>query len=44
MAEPILFVLMALGSLAGAVTVVAARNPVYSAMGLLGALFSVAVL
>ncbi len=44
MAEPILFVLMALGSLAGAVTVVAARNPVYSAMGLLGTLFSVAVL
>ncbi|MEE8376470.1 MAG: NADH-quinone oxidoreductase subunit J [Acidimicrobiia bacterium] len=44
MAEPILFVLMALGSLTGAVTVVAARNPVYSAMGLLGTLFSVAVL
>jgi len=44
MAEPILFVLMSLGALAGAVTVVAARNPVYSAMGLLGTLFSVAIL
>ena len=44
MVEPILFVLMSLAALAGAVTVVAARNPVYSAMGLLGTLFSVAVL
>lgn len=44
MVEPILFVLMSLGALAGAVTVVAARNPVHSAMGLLGTLFSVAVL
>lgn len=44
MAEPILFTLMAVGALAGAVTVVAARNPVYSAIGLLGTLFSVAVL
>ncbi len=44
MVEPIVFVLMSLGALAGAVTVVAARNPVYSAMGLLGTLFSVAVL
>jgi NADH-quinone oxidoreductase subunit J len=44
MAEPVLFVLMAAGALAGAVTVVLARNPVYSAMGLLGTLFSVAVL
>lgn len=44
MAEPILFVLMSIGALAGAVTVVVARNPVYSAMGLLGTLFSVAVL
>lgn len=44
MAEPILFVLMTLGALVGAVTVVAARNPVYSTMGLLGTLFSVAVL
>ncbi len=44
MAEPILFILMAVGALAGAITVVAARNPVYSAMGLLGTLFSIAVL
>jgi NADH-quinone oxidoreductase subunit J len=42
--EPILFGLMAVGALAGAVTVVLARNPVYSAMGLLGTLFSVAIL
>lgn len=44
MAEPILFVLLSIGALTGAVTVVAARNPVYSAMGLLATLFSVAVL
>jgi len=44
MAEPILFVLMGITALAGAVTVVVARNPVFSAMGLLGTLFSVAVL
>lgn len=44
MAEALLFVVMGLGALAGAVTVVVARNPVYSAMGLLGTLLSVAVL
>lgn len=44
MAEPLLFVIMGIAALAGAVTVVAARNPVYSAMGLMGTLFSVAVL
>ena len=44
MIEALLFVLMAIAAIAGAVTVVAARNPVYSAMGLLGTLFSVAVL
>lgn len=44
MVEGILFVLMAMTALAGAVTVVVARNPVYSALGLLGTLFSVAVL
>lgn len=44
MAEPLLFVVMGVGALAGAVTVVIARNPVYSAMGLLGTLLSVAVL
>lgn len=44
MAEALLFVVMGLVALAGAVTVVAARNPVYSAMGLLATLLSVAVL
>lgn len=44
MVEPLLFVVMAIAALAGAVTVVVARNPIYSAIGLLGTLFSVAVL
>ena len=44
MIEALIFILMAVGAIAGAVTVVVARNPVYSAMGLLGTLFSVAVL
>lgn len=44
MVESLVFVLMAIAAIAGAVTVVVARNPVYSAMGLLGTLFSVAVL
>lgn len=44
MAEALLFVVMALVALAGAVTVVMSRNPVYSAMGLLSTLLSVAVL
>ncbi|MFO7299027.1 MAG: NADH-quinone oxidoreductase subunit J [Actinomycetes bacterium] len=44
MIEAVLFVLMAIGALAGAATVVLSRNPVYSAMGLLGTLFSVAVI
>lgn len=44
MVEAILFVVMGIAALAGAVTVVVARNPIYSAMGLLGTLFSVAVL
>ena len=44
MVEALLFVVMAIAALAGAVTVVLARNPIYSAMGLLGTLFSVAVL
>jgi NADH-quinone oxidoreductase subunit J len=44
MAEAILFVLMGLTSIAGGITVVVARNPVHSAMGLLGTLFSIAVL
>ena len=44
MAEALVFVLMGLGALVGAVTVVMARNPIYSAIGLLGTLLSVAVL
>lgn len=44
MIEALIFVLMGLGAVAGALTVVLARNPVYSAMGLLATLFSVAVL
>jgi NADH-quinone oxidoreductase subunit J len=44
MAEAVIFVLMAVAALAGALTVVIARNPVYSAIGLLATLFSVAVL
>lgn len=44
MVEALVFVLMALGALAGAITVVFAKNPVYSAIGLLGTLLSVAVL
>ncbi|HWB88942.1 MAG TPA: NADH-quinone oxidoreductase subunit J [Acidimicrobiia bacterium] len=44
MIEALLFVAMGLVALAGAVTVVAARNPIYSAMGLLATLFSVAVI
>lgn len=44
MVEAILFVVIGIAALAGAVTVVVARNPIYSAMGLLGTLFSVAVL
>lgn len=44
MVELALFLIMGLAALAGAVTVVMARNPVYSAMGLLGTLLAVAVL
>ncbi len=44
MIEAILFVLMGTTAVAGGVAVVIARNPVYSAMGLLATLFSVAVL
>jgi len=44
MVETLLFILMATAAIAGAVVVVIARNPVYSALGLLGTLFSVAVL
>ncbi len=43
MAEVILFVIFALAALAGALVMVSARNPVYSAMGLLLTMFSMAV-
>ncbi|HET8740845.1 MAG TPA: NADH-quinone oxidoreductase subunit J [Acidimicrobiia bacterium] len=44
MVEGLLFVVVALVALAGAVTVVAARNPIHSALGLLGTLLAMAVL
>lgn len=44
MVEALIFILMALGAIAGAITVVLARNPIRSVLGLLGTLFSVAVL
>ncbi len=44
MAEVIIFGLMALPALAGGVTVVLARNPVYGAMGLLGSMLALGVL
>ena len=44
MFEALVFVVAAIGAIGGAVTVIMAKNPVYSAMGLLGTLFSVAVL
>jgi len=43
MVELVIFVLMALAAVGGAVAVVVARNPIYSAMGLLGTLFALAV-
>lgn len=43
-AEVIIFVLMGITSVAGAVTVVMARNPVYSGIGLLGTMLSLAVI
>lgn len=44
MTELILFVLFGAGALAGAIMMVASRNPVYSALGLIGTMFSIAVL
>lgn len=44
MTEVVIFVLMGAGALGGALTLVLARNPVYSALGMLGTLFSLAVL
>ena len=42
-AEVVVFAVFALVAVAGALTMVAARNPVYSAMGLLSTMFAVAV-
>lgn len=42
--EAIILVLMGITSVAGAVTVVMARNPVYSGIGLLGTMLSLAVI
>lgn len=44
MSELIIFILMGAGALAGALTLILAKNPVYSALGMLGTLFSLAVL
>jgi NADH-quinone oxidoreductase subunit J len=44
MVELVIFALMGGVSLAGAVTVIRARNPVYAAMGLLATLFAIGVL
>jgi NADH-quinone oxidoreductase subunit J len=44
MVETLIFIVMGGAAIAGALTVVLARNPVYSAMGLLATLFAVAVL
>ena len=44
MVELVLFGILALTSVAGAVTVIFARNPVHAAMGLLGTLFSLGVM
>jgi NADH:ubiquinone oxidoreductase subunit 6 (subunit J) len=44
MVELSLFVILAITSVAGAVTVIWAKNPVHAAMGLLGTLFSLAVI
>ena len=44
MVELVIFVLMAAASIAGAIAVVQARNPVYAAVGLLGTLLAIAVL
>lgn len=42
--EALIFALMSATALAGAVTVVMARNPIYSGMGLLGTMLSLAVI
>ncbi len=42
--EGVIFVLMGIAAVAGAVTVVRARNPIYSGIGLLGTMLSLAVI
>lgn len=44
MTELVIFVLMGIAALAGALTLILAKNPVYSALGMLGTLFALAVL
>ena len=44
MAEVIVFLIFAAAALAGAISMVGARNPVYSAVGLLATMFSIAVM
>jgi NADH-quinone oxidoreductase subunit J len=44
MAETIVFIVFAAVALVGAISMVTASNPVYSAMGLLAAMFAIAVL
>jgi NADH-quinone oxidoreductase subunit J len=44
MMETVVFVIAAIGCLAGAVGVVVSRNPIYAALSLVGTLFSIAVL
>ncbi len=43
MVELVIFVLLGTGAIAGALSVIFAKNPVYAAMGLLGTLFSLGV-
>ncbi len=42
--ETFVFLVAAVGALAGGLTLILARNPVYAALGMLGTLFSLAVL
>ena len=44
MSELVIFIVAGAGALAGALTLVLAKHPVYSALGMLGTLFSLAVL
>jgi NADH-quinone oxidoreductase subunit J len=44
MAEAIVFVIFAAVAVVGAITMLTARNPVYSAVGLLGTMFAIAIM